>query len=77
MINDAVKNGYSTPAPVRDKAPVALPFAAATAPSASTANASKAVPENTETQTVQPDAKASRFEERREKQRARLAERAS
>lgn len=57
MINDVVKNGYSSPTPVRETASAPLPFAAnkATANRSATTG-TETVPESTVTQqTAQPD----------------------
>ena len=53
MINDAVKNGYPPPAPVRSTAPAPLPLAAN---SSAVTTKAEAVAENTQTQKTQPDA---------------------
>ncbi len=51
MINDVVKNGYSSPTPVRETASVPLPSVASRPVSAS----AETVPQNAVTQKPQPD----------------------
>lgn len=54
MINDAVKNGYPPPAPVRSIAPASLPV---TENLSTVATKAEAVAESTQTQKTQPDAR--------------------
>lgn len=56
MINDVVKNGYSSPTPVRETTAAPLPFTAnKAAASRSATTSTETVPENTVTQKPQPD----------------------
>jgi len=57
MINDAVKNGYSPPTPVRPAAPAALPIAADPSAVTTKAVSEEAAASAKQAATAQPDAK--------------------